>query len=532
MRRETTRPPLTSTSKSLAVMLAIGLLLVASLNLFALPIYPPPSCDDVSYTSTAVSFLERGQFGWSPVFTQGDYIGRDVNWTPQGRLFTSGLIAWYWVLGVSRYVGRAYGLLGGLFAALLLYWAGSRFYSRRVGLWAALLFATSNVVFLSSHLIRPDIWLSAFNLLALLVVHKSLNSSTLRWTFLAGLVSALAFDIHGNGIATIAAAVVTVGFEYGWRQRRIVNCVIFAGGLALGLLYWVVVHLWPDPVSAFTQISDIFNHTSLSGPTPAAPTIVKTIFTIGQFIIDVYGWQGKPWVIVEALLSLCGLIVALKRRNRTDQFLLSWVAVSFFIFGLIFSQRFISYNSLFSPLLILLGVSTLEPLTNWLAGALKRPQSSPALATWVSLGVLAINLAGITWLTFRYANNNFDALSAALEKIVPPGSSVLADPNWWWALRHEHTFITDEYFLYPLPPFEPDSPNVTAAVNYMKPDYVLVDLATSCFDVDGPGHAELVTYVEASCTLVSKLDGVWQNEPSLKTTLLGQTTSIYQCIYP
>jgi hypothetical protein len=119
-----------------------------------------------------------------------------------------------------------------------------------------------------------------------------------------------------------------------------------------------------------------------------------------------------------------------------------------------------------------------------------------------------------------------------VQAAVPKGARVLADPIWWWALRQDRTFISDEYLLYPLPPFNPPSASVAEAIAYLKPDTILLDSATSCANQNGPGHAELKAYVESACTLVTMLNGPWITDPGQATTLLGQTTNIYRCTQP
>ncbi len=532
MRRETARRPPDPISKRLAVALAIGLLAIASFNIYTLPLYPSPSCDEVSSSSIATSFLEQGEFGWA-VFTQGDYLGRDVNLFRHGRLYEAGLITLFGTLGVSWLAGRAYSLFGGAAAVLLVYLIGSRLYNRRTGALAALAFVTSVTFFLTSHLTRPDIWLAVWNLVTLAAVYKAIHAPASRWALLAGLAAVASFDIHGHGVTIIFAAITVVLWDIGWQKRDLHRVAIFIGGLAIGSIVWVLIHLWPAPEIAFAQLSEPLSYTSLPKDASAASSnFLQNALTSGQFLFDVY-WGNSRWLgLLEGLLTIAGLVVAFIRRNQADRLLVIWVGVSFATFALLFSQRFVNYYVLWSPLLILLGLSAIDFIAARLPGAFQQTIILRHASLVVGLALAATNLAGTIWLTYRYRDNNFLALSQAVQTAVPKGVRVLADPNWWWSLRTDRTFITDEYFLYPLPPFTPPSPSVTAAIDYLKPDYILLDSATSCADLNGPGHAELQTYAKSSCTLIGTLDGVWRNDPSRATTLLGQTTSIYRCTLP
>jgi 4-amino-4-deoxy-L-arabinose transferase-like glycosyltransferase len=501
-------------------LLAVGLIAIAALNIYAAPRYPAPSCDEVSISSIATSFLEQGRFGWS-VFTQGDIASRDINVFRHGRLYTAGLIALFWAFGVSLTTARAYSLIGGLVATALVFYIGRRFYNGGVGLLAAMVFATSVLTFLSAHLLRPDIWLSAFNLLTLLSIHKALNISRARWSFLSGLLAVACFDIHGHGFAIVTAALVIIVYDAGWRQKQWAKPVALIGGLAVGFAVWLVIHLWPSPQAAYSQVGEVLAFTNLA-PAGSQSTSgpLQNILSVGPYLVSAY-WGTGVWLgVLEAVLSLVGVVVALHRRNASDQLLLIWSVITFLVYATVFSQRFVNYNILWSPLLILLGVAAVEELFKRAAERLERPRLAQP-ATALAIGILAaLNVGGDMSLARIFNNTNFDSMGQTLQAVVPGGSRVLADPNWWWWLRTGRTFITDEYFLYPMPPFT--SP----------PTYVLIDSATSCINRDGPGHSELVDYVVSNCTLVTRLDGAWVNDPSRSTTLLGQTTSVYRCTQP
>jgi 4-amino-4-deoxy-L-arabinose transferase-like glycosyltransferase len=518
----------------LSAVLGLSLFAIAAINIYAIPRYPAPSCDEVSYSSVATAFLDQGQFGWS-VFTQGDYINRDVNLLRQGRLYTFGLIALFQIFGVSLTVARAYSLIGGLVAATLLFFVGRRFYNARIGLLAALIFSTSIITFISSHLLRPDIWLSAYNLLTLLVVYKAINSEQLRWPFYSGVLAVATFDIHGHGLVIITTTCVVLTIEVAAQRKGSGKLIALASGLILGAIVWLVFHIWPSPEAVYTQLGEVLAFTSLSNnnTTPQSAGILQNVLSIGPYLITAYWGTGQWLSILEGLLSAIGVVTALRRRTSADRILLIWIAASFLMFMIMFAQRFVNYNILWSPLLILLGVSAIEEGFRSIGEFIQRFYLAQPITVTVSMLLMIANLVGGNRLVVRsFTVNNFEAMGQTIQRLVPVGSRVISDPNWWWVLRHDRVFITDEYFLYPMPPFNPPPANIQDGISYLKPDYILIDSATSCLNQGGPGHAELLSYAKSNCTLATQLDGAWVNNPEQSTTLLGQTTSVYRCTQP
>jgi hypothetical protein len=355
----------------------------------------------------------------------------------------------------------------------------------------------------------------------------------LRWSFCSTLLAVAAFDIHGHGLGTILAALVVVGYEAGWRQKQWNKFASMIGGLILGAVIWMTLHLWPSPQAAYVQINEVLKFTLLeSGASQEASGLTKNILTMGQFLITAYWGTGRWLGLLEALLTVAGIAGILKRRAYADRFLLIWVATSFTVFAIIFSQRFVNYFVLWSPLLILMGVSAIDSLLTHIMARFQQPRLISPVVSIGAFVLIAANLIGSLFLIRNFYNNNFDDLGNAIENSIPRDTRVIADPNWWWVLRHDRVFITDEYFLYPMPPFNPPPATIQDGITYLRPDYILIDSATSCINQDGPGHAELLNYAKENCTLVTQLDGAWVNNPEQSTTLLGQTTSVYRCTRP
>lgn len=508
-------------------LVLLGLVATAALGLGTVQTYPPPTCDEASYGDTAASLLTRGIPAWT-VFPEGDPFGRDVNVVHMGRLYLAGLSAVFRALGVSLLAGRVFSLLGWALAAFLTYLIGTRFYSRRVGLAAAFGFLTSTKAFLTSHLVRPDVWTSASILFAIYLVWLAVECKQKSSMGLAaGLASAATMSFHANGLAFVCAFSLVIVFEIGLRQRAPARVLSYFLGVAAGSLVVIAAQAWPSPRVAWQQLTTLSLTYTSFGSAAQSPGPGGNLQSMGSFLQTIYWVAGKPLGLIEAGIGAAGLTLALVRRTSADRILAITLAVSMVAFGLIFSQRFVQYGVLWAPLLYILGMMAVERATSRLAARM-RPETRGAVFALAAAGLVASNIVGDAWLAYRYRDGNFAAMNAALGTLIPPGARVLADPNWWWELRQDRVFISDEC-LMASSPAPTQEVGVVSTLQRVRPDYVLMDSAISCLDEGGPGWSALQAYVDSHCQRVGKVDGAWVGDAGKRTSVLAQTTHVYRC---
>lgn len=510
---------------------ALGLALVLAFNLFSLTTYPPPTCDEVAYADAALSLLHRLR-----PRTASSPVGRDINVVHHPRLYGAGLAATFSALGVHLVTGRLYSLLGWLLAGLLTYRLGLALYGPTVGLVAALLFLSAPKALLVSHTIRPESWVTAAVLLAIYAAWVLIERKpTPAMAAGAGVLAIVPLDFHANALAFLPALMLAVTLATGWRQRKPGLVAWYLAGILVAFLLWLVGHAWLDPHLAWRQFMDrSLAYTSL-GSTGQPSRLIENLWSIGSFWHAIYWTAGKPLALAEALLGLGGLALAFRRASR-HRFLATIVSVSMVAFALGFSQRFVQYGVLWTPLLFLLGTAALDE-----ASSLRRDPTAPAqpsfplrwLARRAAIGLIVLNLAGTVWLAYRFSTSNFAAMSQDLSRLVPPGARVMAESTWWWALRRDRVFLIDELFL--------DMPNVTmeglpaqglALLQRLHPDYVLLDSAIGCQQQPTRQWFELQASVGAFCRPVGRLHGARLGDVGLGFSVVGQSTSVFRCDYP
>lgn len=507
----------------------LGLALVVAFNLPSLTTYPPPTCDEAAYADAALSLLTRGQLAWT-LYAAGDDAGRDINVVHLPRLYAAGLAAAFWALGVHLVTGRLFSLLGWLLAGLLTYRLGRALYGHTVGVVAALLLLSSVKALLVSHTIRPESWVTAAVLLAIYAAWVLIERKpTPAMAAGAGALAVVPLDFHVNALAFLPALILAVALATGWRQRKPGLVAWYLAGILAAFVLWLLGHAWPDPHLAGRQFLDrSLAYTSL-GRTGQPSRLIENLWSIGSFWRAIYWTAGKPLALAEALLGLGGLALAFQRGSR-HRFLATIVSVSMVAFALGFSQRFVQYGVLWSPLLFLLGTAALDEVSlRRCPIASARPSFS---LRWLAIGLIVLNLAGAAWFAYRFSGSSFTVVSQKLSHMVPPGARVMGESTWWWALRGNRVFLTDEYFLDIPGGTEGPHGRGRALLRRLHPDYVLLDSAVGCQSRAARPWFELQAAVGAFCRPVGRLQGAGLGDVGLGFSGVAQSTTIFRCDYP
>jgi len=515
-----------------SVLVVLGLV---SAHVATLQTYPLPSCDETGYGDSAYSLLTLGRPAWS-VFPVSDRFGRDINVVPHGRAYLLGLGTMLLLFGRTLFVTRFYSLIGGLLAVGLTFLIGQKLYSRRVGVLAALVFVTSFKFFLTSHLGRPETWVTASVLASTYLILRACEARpSARIMSGIGLVSALTLDFHFNALAFLVASVALVLWRFGWQRRDGRSILFFSLGLSLGLLLWVAVHAWPAPVVAWQQLTGYsIVYTGIRGSNPMLG-LLQNPMSILSYFMTAYIDTAWPIALIETGLGGLGLGLALYRRAQPDKMWLTVVGVSVVAFAFLFSQRFVEYSVLWTPFLLLGGFAAVEVLVNRLSGGDRWLARAWLLGLAGSISLLQIAEDG--WLVYKFKNSNFEQMEAQLADLVPEGTRVLADNSWWWALKLNRVFMSDQYVLAEAPGSGETGGDSQAAVQpwvislmgRLRPDYVLLDEGIDCASDRGPGWTDLKRYLVHYCEPITDIAGAWVNDSRAKTHLLGQITSIYRC---
>ena len=290
---------------ALALVIATAVLVIA--GLFFLTAYPPVFIDEPWYSNAAWNLVTKGSNfdsmftgaldQWEPAWVRWPFIGN----LPLAAAFAVGGLGLFqarltsWILGIM--------LLGLLFAL------GRRLYSTLTGALAIFLLALSYIFFQASHYARVDIFLACAVAAALYLFIVGVQDNK-RWAFfLSGLVSTLSVDIHMNGALFTMSLALLFGVVYKRKVLRSRNIWYFATGVVLGVFYYLVLHVAPNPATYF-QISRGWQGSMMQPPLATLNLLViieSLLNEIGRYHFYEY---GLDFALIGAELSLPQLCAA------------------------------------------------------------------------------------------------------------------------------------------------------------------------------------------------------------------------------
>lgn len=527
--------------------LVVGAALIVGLTfLLSLMNYPPPTGDDGLYASAAVSLLERGTVG-QIVYGAGDPWDRDVNAITFGRSYIAGLAVMLRIFGVSPTIARAYSWLGWLMASLLVSWLGTLVYDRRVGLFAAFLFATGTKALFTAHLARPESWTTSASLLAVIATLGALDADhrPIITTLAAGVMSVWPADFHGTGLAFSLGLALAVGLSC-WQRRDARKLVAYTGGALIGLGLWFVLHLGLSGIRDGAELFfGFFRPVQSAGGSSESLRIIwlERLSTLPDWAVSIFWTAGGPLSLLEGGLALYGSLFALFRGSPTDRTLLTVTLGALVAFGLLIPFRHLQYGILWVPYWALLGTRAVFATGDWLAARFTLYSVRLRLVAPFALSALIVgNYIADLWLIYRWRGADYDRTGQAIAALVPENTRVLADTVWWWALRTERVFLTDDYFVALAAgqhqsvqrflgvdaPLAGDQ-LVERTLQVLRPDIVILDGALSSHVGPEPTWITLKEIVEEQCSFVGVVPGPWADDSTKGFTQLGQVSTVYAC---
>ncbi|MBI4454614.1 MAG: glycosyltransferase family 39 protein [Acidobacteria bacterium] len=429
-------------AKILLIVAAVAFLLF---NVGTLLLYPPVESDEGFYSSHAYNFSKQGTVGLPGM---GEWYGASDNYVATGRLYLVGLALAFRLLGVSVFSARAFSLLGGAVAVYWTYRLGKHLYGRRAGVGAAIILASSQQMFFSSHYARMDVWLAAMVAFAayLLVYSQSTQSGTL--TFVAGLVAALMVDIHWNGLYLL------VGFCLAWiihnkGQGRFLRLVCaYSLGMAMGMVYWILGHFLPDPATAWRQLTVGWAEV---GFIPWTAGLLQNVTNqLHMWKQEYFGIQFTGIIgsraglgTVELLYTVFALGYSVSRRNRNHWFLLVAGLGATVSFALLSVPKVVFYRIAWVPLVAVLISSAIMEFGKKLSHRF-RSVSALLLAFLLGAPLVVAYLSADLYLIHKFKGYSYASEIERVQGTVLPNSVVLGPMKWWYGFQ-ERTYLSTDF---------------------------------------------------------------------------------------
>ena len=456
---------------AVAALLAVAYLLFGLLTLAEFPLVWR---DEAWYAQSAWAFADQGTFAL-PMFA--DLSGFDRDNVVYGRTYLAAVAAIFEVFGLSPYTARLISFVSGLVAITAVFGIGRELWNPKVGAIAAVFMAVTPNFVLQSHDARPEMMVVAFWTTAFYLVLSGDRLHSGWRLFLAGLIAALTADVHLNG-AIVAPALFVVLLL---RRSPPRGLVVFSLGAILGGLWWVFVHVLPDPALMREQ-SGTFGF-----GLPVSEVLTEPLKVILLEIARYVLVEPRMSVIILALAVIAAVVLLVKRRDRALITLLS--------FGLVFHV----FMTLFSGTKVPFYAVLLLPLAALLVARLV--DISPRPLAWGVSGLLVVtSLFSVGTIAIDQVPADYDAYIARLREHVPDGATIQGEPTIWYGFA-DHPLIATPYFLW-AGPYEEE-------VRRLGIEYVIGDDlrpmpgCPECSEVPPEEmlrfldeHAELVTEIE------------------------------------
>ncbi|MDP8922331.1 MAG: glycosyltransferase family 39 protein, partial [Chloroflexota bacterium] len=376
------------------------------------------------------------------------------------------------LFGLGLFQGRIVSLVWGGLLLWVTYLAGRRLYGPAAGGIAVLFLAVSHPFLVSSHIVRPDIVVATLVVFAVYCALRGLQEGGRDWHLLAGLMLGLSFDVHPNTLAFMPLVGLFYLARYGRRAFVAPEAWLFAGGIAIGALYYAAVRIAPDPAhfaEAFRYWIGVDKPPPLvapRGPNPVEAELGRWTSYFSSRLVE-FGVLavGVAWAAARSL-----------RERRLDP-LLGGLLLALVVFTVLVSSKTEFYLILFFPLLVLLLAGATGEILSRLDG------SRVVLAALIVLLAVAAmgfedNFGDMSEAASTFAGRDYDALSRELREQIPAGSRVVAPPIFWIGLATPPYYLDYvDFFVWERVRRERDV-SWPEFLRDIDPDYVILDSKT------------------------------------------------------
>lgn len=491
------------------IVLAAGLL---CLYVWEIDSFMLPSCDEVYYSSTAYTLLTTGQFGFPLV---NNLVGIGESYIPLGRLLVLGQAVFQFLLGPTILAARLYSLLGLMLLLIVAYHLSVLLFpvgSQLAAGWTALLIAVDWSIFTQTRSGRPDIWSTAV-IYSVLYLILSINENTPIWRLVfTGFLAVAQLDIHLIGINFVLPFLTLAIYQTHFSHKLRSALVPLALGGLVGGAYYLVAHLYPDPLLAINQY-EVF----LEPIYAQDISIVRKFANFGQWWINSYLLSFSR---LSSLLMMCIFVLMTlaftDARNRYGFLVIGiFILVSWIMFATLNAIKPEYYAVIWRPGLYLLAAPGLmyymKPASRSSLGQLIPGNFIKPFLLMPIILVLSL-IAGDIYLVAKFKNADYDQYVSKLRELIPESGQVLADELWWYGLS-DYKYVSSLY------PFWAGWTDRTAnrnnyqvaseSLQNLEPDYVIFDKSIGCTDTSPAETALIRQYVSDNCRYLGTVEGAW-----------------------
>ncbi len=394
-----------------------------------------PESDELDTLFTKESPLHPGSFNWGSL---PHYMLKSVQYGAQ--LFLEDDLN----LFDLRFPGRVLSALADTVTVALVFFIGSRWFSRRVGFLAAGMISLAVLNIQLSHFFAVDSLMTTFIVatvyFAIRVAYHGRTSDAALMGLMAGLGFATKFSVSPLGVAVVVSLLIYALSKpgdilnlQGWRspsaavrQWQAFKALLVASGVAFAAVLVTQPYMFLDLDTFFGNISDQsemvrrINDWPFTRQYADTPRYWYQVFQLG------FWGLGPAMGIVVWVGLLAGVAFAWFGRRKVDLVILAWVIPYLLITGW-FDVKFLRYMVPLVPFLVLYGARTLL----WLGDLLNAvwPQRRYLVAAPAVIMLVFTGHYALSFMSVYSGPHPGQAASDWLQQNAQPGSRVVQE-HW------------------------------------------------------------------------------------------------------
>ena len=434
------------------------IILILGAHLITLTTYPPVFVDESWNSNSAWTWLRTGNHFDSIHTGPLDQYG--YQWVRRPLLGDLPWVVIFAQFGLGLFQARFVSWIFGCLLLLVVGRIGWRLYGSLTGLTSALFLSLSPVFIQASHWARPDILLATVILLAFLFAIIAFQSGNLWSHFLVGLLAGISLDIHQNGLLFIPGFIAIYLLKFNKKIFQKGSLFAVLGG-AIGILFYLVVHYFPNP-DVFWKLFSF----SFSGPHISPFGNLNPIDVLKSIRGEVGRYHFYENNLDFALIG-ASITYLLARRSASDKILSLFVGVTFISFVFISGKKVDHYAILLYPLFMLI-VS--EAILSQLA------RGNNLLPTRIFFLVIMILFLLNSIIHFSRPVNdakNYDyyRVTKNMNSVIPSSAKVMGSPLWWLGFSDHDYISTFNFSFYK----HFNNYSVYNVIELESPDFLIVD---------------------------------------------------------
>jgi len=436
-----------------SIVLGAVILLIHGLTLIRFPV---PHGDEAWMASRAYEFIKSGNSfgsldrGVLDLFDGYEYFNPWLSSAIQSfglRLFGE----------PSLLAIRFISLVSGFVLLIAIYYIGSAFGSKQLGILSVAFTAFSWPFSLSAHFGRPDIIAATFGY-AGLAVHLNNRKSNNWLSALAGLLTGLAFEVHPHAAVYIPTVLALFIWKYKTGILKRSDFWTYDGGVMVGLMVFGGLHILPAPQTYLNLSQIVFSESHIPPILTFEYSVIRDAFK--QMALMVF------FTYPQILIGLFAIYRMMKKRPPFIGTLLVLTGALLLSFTLLVRNKFLLYYAiLYSPSLSLL----LAALFNDFLEAPVYKKFEHCIRYLIVISILLLPMLRIIRVN---SYPNYQRLQSDVNQAVEEGDVIMANQLYWFGLS-DHTYYSWENIAFHRR-YKPES-GIDGVFRLLKPDLFIID---------------------------------------------------------